>query len=295
MEKPDARLDQIMADNHLTGTVFDAYRIVDVENNMVCSMRDNRAQPTGVLCYDIWGHGMPCENCISRRAQVDRKQVVKMECTDTLVFLVIAVPVVIDGKETVLELIKNMSDSLVSYGASRMQHQRMQELIGRMNMLMVTDPFTKLYNKTYIKEQLLREIEEPERLVAVMLDIDNFKPINDTYGHHVGDQVIAQIAERIRLSVDEEHSWAARFGGEEFLLIYHSKSVEEVCQHCERLRAEIGRDFVIASAGNTVRVTASFGIHAFEAGVDDVDSLLRRADENLYVSKRNGKNMITCA
>ena len=163
----------------------------------------------------------------------------------------------------------------------------------QMRHLAETDPLTNCFNRRALMEKLEQEMDRAARyatmLTGMMVDIDNFKQINDTHGHLVGDRVLKQLAsllKREQRSVDI----VARYGGEEFVVLLPETTSTESRNFAERiLRRVATHDF--GEPGHPVRVTSSIGIASFpDERVSDGESLLRLADTHLYRAKSDGRN-----
>ena len=163
----------------------------------------------------------------------------------------------------------------------------------QMRHLAETDPLTNCFNRRALMEKLEQEMDRAARyatmLTGMMIDIDNFKQINDTHGHLVGDRVLKQLAnllKREQRSVDI----VARYGGEEFVVLLPETTAAESRNFAERiLRRVATHDF--GESGKTVRVTISIGIASYPGErVTDGESLLRLADNHLYRAKSDGRN-----
>lgn len=152
-----------------------------------------------------------------------------------------------------------------------------------------TDPLTGILNRRSFQRALKREISFARRhnlpLSFVMIDIDYFKRINDSYGHETGDRVLKSLARIIRKSIRNEDIFA-RFGGEEFTLLLPNTSVESAVEVCERIRQKIEKTKL---KGIKEKITASFGITGLLPNDREID-ILKRADDALYEAKRKGRN-----
>jgi diguanylate cyclase (GGDEF)-like protein len=150
------------------------------------------------------------------------------------------------------------------------------------------DELTQVYRKKYFDLKLQEIIKSNEKFALVVVDIDDFKAVNDSYGHIVGDEVLKTFATLLKSAIYQDEL-VARWGGEEFLLVIKSKEVEEVLNRIECLRQTIeSHDFNSIS-----KLTASFGVAWKNLSVaDDIDNLLHRADKALYMAKTNGKNRV---
>ncbi len=162
-------------------------------------------------------------------------------------------------------------------------------------MLATTDPLTRLYNRRFMNEFLARETERSKRshskFAVVMADVDDFKRINDTYGHLSGDIVLKAIV-RGMISGTREYDIAGRYGGEEFLIIMPEIDKQTTVDVADRMRRNIENHEIEVMNGEMVTVTASFGIATFDEDGNSPDDLLVKADERLYKAKRQGKNRV---
>ena len=164
-----------------------------------------------------------------------------------------------------------------------------------------TDVLTGWHNRRYLQVRLAEELARARRdgsnLVCLMLDIDHFKNVNDTWGHGAGDAVLRELAQRIESQV-RVSDVAARYGGEEFVVLLPGTDVAAGRALAERIRAAIAAAPVPLPGGGDVRVTASIGIAAVrpDAALDDLktagDALLANADVALYRAKSAGRDRI---
>ena len=165
-------------------------------------------------------------------------------------------------------------------------------LLERMQQMAVTDGLTELANRRSFDRSLERELTRAARtdgrLSVVLLDIDHFKMLNDTYGHVVGDNVLRQIAAALR-ECGREYDTVARYGGEEFAAVLPGCSSALALQVAERLRE------AVEQAGSDVPVTASAGVATYPYDGIDANGLLSAADQALYAGKRAGRNTVRSA
>ena len=164
-----------------------------------------------------------------------------------------------------------------------------------------TDVLTGWNNRRYLLvrlgEELARARRDGTRLVCLMLDIDHFKRVNDTWGHAAGDAVLRELAQRVESQV-RASDVAARYGGEEFVILLPNTGVDAAAKLAERVRAAIAGSPIALPNGETLTVTASIGIAEAAPGQDDTDlktfgdSLLARADVALYAAKSAGRDQV---
>lgn len=157
------------------------------------------------------------------------------------------------------------------------------------------DPITGLWNHAAIVEALQRELarvsRERQPLAVVMIDLDHFKRVNDTYGHLVGDAVLREAARRLSTAI-RSYDAIGRYGGEEFLIVFPNCTRDDAVRRAERLRLALCQEPIHVPQA-TVSVSASFGVAAIENPFPtDGDILLHAADEALYAAKRSGRNRV---
>ncbi|MCK4705201.1 MAG: GGDEF domain-containing protein, partial [Gammaproteobacteria bacterium] len=164
----------------------------------------------------------------------------------------------------------------------------------KLEQLTRTDVLTGLNNRRSLFEKGGIILTSAQRygnsLSVVMLDIDNFKSINDTYGHATGDEVLKAVASTLSQGV-RDSDFAGRVGGEEFAVILQETNLTSAQGLIERLRAAVELTNIHIESQD-ISVTASFGIAQFEADNDDFDKLLSRADVALYQAKEGGRNQV---
>lgn len=165
------------------------------------------------------------------------------------------------------------------------------------NMTMaVTDPLTGVHNRHYMEKNLPRLFDRSKTnhkpISVVMLDIDFFKKINDTYGHHVGDQVLQELVRRLNGSM-RFFDLVVRLGGEEFAVIMPETPYAAAMNAGERLRAAVANSpFVINDPKQELNVTMSVGIAGSDEGQETSEVLFRKADAALYKAKETGRNKV---
>lgn len=157
-----------------------------------------------------------------------------------------------------------------------------------LEFLSTHDPLTKLYNRHYFKRFFINEHRsaDVDSHCLVMLDIDHFKSINDSFGHSTGDRILEQLSQLL-LSCVRETDVIARWGGEEFVILCHQSNLDSVLHLCQRITAQIAR----FQFTENVRLTCSFGIAQLLEN-ENMTACFERADKALYQAKALGRNQI---
>ncbi|AWT12128.1 GGDEF domain-containing protein [Stutzerimonas frequens] len=170
-----------------------------------------------------------------------------------------------------------------------------KQLEGELQRLATTDVLTQSSNRRYFFECARTEFERARQfaspLAFLLLDIDDFKRINDTHGHQMGDQVLQKVA-RCGASVLRQSDLFGRIGGEEFAALLPGCQPDLAEQIAERLQREIERVVFTAENGERFRVTASLGLTYLKASDPELSAVFARADAAMYTAKRLGKNQV---
>ncbi|MGL4289307.1 MAG: diguanylate cyclase, partial [Phreatobacter sp.] len=160
----------------------------------------------------------------------------------------------------------------------------------------ITDGLTGLHNRRYMESHLGTLVEQAamrgKPLSVLILDIDFFKSVNDTYGHDAGDEVLREFAARVRKNV-RGIDLACRLGGEEFVVIMPDTDAGVASIVAERIRARVaGEPFPIQKGARAIDITVSIGMAQRRSNDDGADVVIKRADQALYRAKRDGRNRV---
>jgi two-component system cell cycle response regulator len=170
--------------------------------------------------------------------------------------------------------------------------------MGQLENAAHTDPLTKIFNKGYIMESLEAEFKRAKALhhdlSVVILDLDHFKKINDTHGHAAGDYVLKEVCNIVRTKALPKNSIFGRFGGEEFLVLLPSTSLEAATQLAENVRSTIEKHAFVYE-NKRMPVTSSVGVAEIAVDVDSHMALFKLADKAVYQAKTSGRNQVCTA
>jgi diguanylate cyclase (GGDEF)-like protein len=177
----------------------------------------------------------------------------------------------------------------------RLNQERVQ-MLEKLKKLSITDGLTQLFNSRHFYSQLKGEIERFNRyghkLSLLLLDIDNFKDFNDTYGHLEGDKILVRLGGIIK-SCLRKMDTAYRYGGEEFTIILPGTHGEEARTVAERLRSAVAAENFACGENSDLEITISIGVTQYRQG-EEISSFVQRADQAMYQSKQAGRNQVSC-
>jgi diguanylate cyclase (GGDEF)-like protein len=209
---------------------------------------------------------------------------------EVLGLLSVSVP---QGPDTAVELAA--ATTLSEQLAIGISNINLREVLRRQSTV---DELTGLYNRRYFDETLRRELFRAERmrasLAVVMIDLDHFKRMNDTYGHEAGDVVLRTVGRCLREGV-RRSDIACRYGGEELVLVLPECDAAAARTCAETLRKAISALDLHHGDTTLPQVTASFGIALWPAHGEDAQALVQSADRALYAAKHGGRNQTVCA
>lgn len=257
--------------------IFGTVRLVNPHNSAVFEITpDGKLIETPQCCYELWGRSNCCENCSSLRALKQKNWIGKLEISGGKIYSVLSKYIKIKDRDCVLEIAFCMdedSDSRTNLPASE-----------RTNLLLLNfyrDALTNAYSRMYL-EDFMPNLENSDGVAVI--DADNFKQINDTYGHQIGDIALKYIAETIHGCITENDT-LIRYGGDEFLLIFSKISETEFYKKLKYIEEKI-QDSVLKDCGG-LHLTVSIG-GAYR--VRPLQESIAHADKEMYANKTKGGN-----
>jgi len=208
--------------------------------------------------------------------------------------------VIVGGDDYLIKPIRPvvMTAKLQTMSRIALMQQKMDKANLRLKELSIQDPLTKLYNRRHLYGEVIREWREHNRSTQefsmLIVDIDNFKALNDRLGHLHGDACLQKIAQILYSSCSRPRDICARYGGEEFVAILPNTSLEGATNIAEEIR-KCAEDIKIAHPCSPVAdyVTVSIGVSSSRLNADTPTALFEQADKALYLSKASGKNQVT--
>lgn len=231
-------------------------------------------------CYSFWKKQHPCDNCISVKALREKTKKTKLEFMDNEVFEVIAKYMEIDGEPYVMELLNRMEEENF---VDSMGREKLVEKLTVYNEKLYKDVLTGAYNRLYYEEDVKKRMQTSG---VALIDVDDFKLYNDTYGHLTGDMALVTVANAIRKCI-RKTDILVRYGGDEFILVLPGVNEDILIRKLQRVQQAIQH----ASIPGYSRLQLSVSIGGVISSNESIESAVSRADKLMYQAKTE-KNMV---
>jgi diguanylate cyclase (GGDEF)-like protein len=291
----DITIEAIEKKLNIVRHLYDTLRVIDLQNRKVLIYRSGILFEKQATCYEELGREKFCENCISMRALNDNSSFIKIESIGDKVFMITAVPVELHNRTVVVELIKDVTNSLFYGNTLQGENCKISNVINEIKEIAIKDELTDIYNRRYIRERLPLDMESSissnKPISIIMTDIDYFKKVNDTFGHIYGDYILKQFTLRLKKCIRGEKDWIARYGGEEFLICIPEADNKIAYKIAERMRNAVSKKEMIVK-DKKIQITASFGIYTIHDKSKNMEEFIDSADKKLYQAKSLGRNQI---
>lgn len=229
-------------------------------------------------CYTIWNRKHPCKECVSSLCMKMKKDYFKLECINDRYFLVHAQYIRIDSLPYVLETITKLPPSFITNVKMRMISG---ENAGNYFRKVYHDILTDTYNRRYYEEYLK---EKNTFSYVAILDVDNFKGVNDTYGHMFGDIVLINVVKIVKETLKEK-GIIIRYGGDEFIILLHTKDEDETFNILDNIRKHLSQ-YKYPKHQN-VKITVSIGV-TYAFGKKHTGILRKSRLQSLYCQREAG-------
>lgn len=260
--------------------VFSIVRLLNEEELRTGRIQGSTDMTEGCECYALWNKRTRCDNCISRAAFAEKDKKTKLEFIDGVIFQVVSRYVEIEGIPYVVELVNKLDgDTLISEDG---RDEMLKKLI-RYDRELYMDALTGAYNRRYYEDQL----KQTEMVAGVaMIDLDDFKLHNDTYGHNAGDLVLETVVNVIRNSI-RKTDVLVRFGGDEFLLVM--PDILEIS--FQKKLKQIQNEIHAAEVPGYSQIQVSVSIGGVLSTHGTIEDAIHKADQCMYQAKTS-KNMV---
>ncbi|MCI6020750.1 MAG: diguanylate cyclase [Clostridia bacterium] len=274
-------MQQVQDKMNMLRDVFTVVRLLDGDSIIkVQSGEEPEEAMENCNCYDFWQKGVPCKNCISAKCLRDKSRKTKLELLGSDVYQVTSEYLEIEGKPYVMELIEKLDDDTLidSDGCEKL----VSKLSGYTDKL-YRDALTGAYNRRYYEDEARKEVTGSG---VALIDLDDFKLYNDTYGHSAGDMALITAADAIRKCIRKTDR-LIRFGGDEFIVIIDGVSDADLSAKLQQIQISIHA----ASVPGYSRIQMSASIGGVVAANESVENAFNRADKLMYQAKTK-KNMV---
>lgn len=231
-------------------------------------------------CYKLWGKGQPCENCTSLKAVNEKTQKTKLELIDSEMYHVFSRYMEIDGKPYVMELAKNLDMEVLSNISG---YERIVEKIESFNEKLYCDALTGVYNRRYYEDKIKKLVINAG---VAIIDLDDFKFHNDTYGHNVGDMALKTLAGIIKECI-RKTDILIRYGGDEFLLILPDVNHDVFSKKLIQIQNSVNATVI----PECVSLKLSVSIGGVISEDQYIEYAIEHADKLMYIAKTK-KNMV---
>jgi two-component system, cell cycle response regulator len=276
-------------------SLYDDFRVVDPISKKVLLNTEGTFVESEGSCFSSMNRNKICDNCISIRALSNKSTYFKIENIGEKVYIITAVPLDIEDRTIVVELIKDITNSFCYEDATNKENTRVHKMFDEMRKIVNEDSLTEIYNRRYIDERLpidmLKCIDNNKPISIIMSDVDYYKDINDKYGHLTGDVVLKKFAKYLKKCIRTNKDWIARYGGDEFLICIPEADEKLAFEVAERMHHYIN-DKGIHFMNKELKITASFGICTIYDKNITMEEFINRADRKLYLAKSSGRNKI---
>ena len=261
---------------------FDTVRLVDATVNYQYTVGENgELVKAPYRCYAVWQRNTRCENCISAKCLFSKTKLAKFEFVDDDIYHVLAMYVEVDGHPYSMEMVSKVTDETLLGGYGR---EELVESISNHNRKLYQDPVTDIHNRRYYEEQLSGLWNTH---AVALLDVDNFKSINDRYGHPVGDIALRLISGAICSCVRKSDA-VIRYGGDEFVVVFQEIPEGMLDKKLEDIRAAVHE--LVMEEHPEIRFSVSIGA---VYGPGKTAELLQVADGLMYQAKGEKNFVIT--
>ena len=275
-------MQQAQMEMELYKKVFTVVRLLD-KREFRLEENDN---PGGDMelchCYDFWKKEKPCTNCIAARAFEEKSVRTKLEYLDSDIYQMTARYVEIDGQPYVMELLRKMDEE---YLVDLENRDRLMEKLSRYNEKLYQDALTGVYNRRYYEDRIKKMTAS---VGVAMIDMDDFKIYNDTYGHNAGDLALITTVEAIRHCI-RKNDTLIRYGGDEFLLVLQGISETMFREKLKQIRTEIYN----ANVPTYSRLQLSASIGGVMSAGRTVEETVMEADKFMYLAKNRKNTVVT--
>ena len=286
----------------LIASIFDENSHLDVFSETGTAMQHAREQSYDMAFVSLsLSEGDPLRLCSQLRSHVETRYIPILVIVDNSEPKLVSKALELGVNDYIMRPV-DFSEArarALTQSSHRRYHEELRGALEKSVDMAFTDGLTGLYNRRFVTRHLAglsqRPSTEDRNFALIMVDIDHFKSVNDTYGHDVGDQVLKELSARLQ-EIVRGQDLAARLGGEEFLIVVTNATEDNAQLVAERIREDIaGVPMTATTPSGSLDITVSVGVAMRESASETPDEQLKRADEALYAAKRGGRDCVVIA
>jgi len=272
---------------------YDIIRIVDHINKSSIIVKANEIKNIKGTCYDFWKKGSACNNCISMRAYNKNETFIKIEYVSSKIFLITAIPLCIDGKIYVLETLKDISENGRKFNDNN-DGLSIQTVINEINDKPIIDKASGVYNRKYINERLLIDINNCNiygyPLSVIMITIDYLKGMGYKYGEDIEDKIIREFVKIAKKLIVNSSDWIGRYNRDSFFIVLNNGNNESRMDILKRVN-NLFSDFIFKYKEISTKITISLKIYCTENKDTDIENILAKMYEQFYGENAENKEL----
>ena len=248
--------------------LFDQVRLVEAETGRVCAWQANGPAATEQHCCRLWNRSARCSDCAAQKACAAGQRMAKLDYSNEQYYLLIAQPLRWQGADYALELVTDLTDRLLTQDGLAQRESFVQDLSRQLEAVSEHEAFTGLYSKAYLEHEVQARLEQGgQPLYLAVFDIDNFRYINEFYGHVQGDAVLLKFTELLRAALAGTGGFAARFDGDEFAVVLPGGDLAAWNAWAEQVQRRFA-EYLFRVAEMRFHASASVGVAGIGAGAD---------------------------
>ncbi len=287
--------EEIKKEVSLIENSYDIIRVVDILNKKSRIIKeDNFENFEEISCYDFWGKGLICNNCISTRAYYEKNTIVKIKYVNNKIFLITATPLYTSQGAYVLELLKDISQNNSNNNTNN--NTNIDTVINKINNTIITDPLTKIYNKEYVIGRLPIDINtcviNNQPLSIIMINIDFLNNINSKNFNTAKYDIMKNLSEIFYNSIETKTNWIAEYSTSSFLIVLNNTDKETASNILNKIESLSLNIFSKYKKYMNLKITPSFNLYHIEDEKVDINKILVNIDKNLNPLYKKNDNII---
>lgn len=288
-------IQEIMSKIEIMKGTYDSIRIIDPLNKNILYFNDGGNFTTERGCYYLWNRNSICENCISLRAYLERDTFIKFEYLDEYIILITAIPIVIEDVVYVVELMKDISKSADFYDLNFKDEMNINDMVEELNNKFIIDDMTGVYNRRYIDEKLIAELQKNDAnefpMTVLMIEIDSFQKVMVDEGIDNSTRVIKDFVSILKAAINTDTDWIGRFEDNKFIVVLSNINTDAANKIGSHIMDRF-RTLELCFSSQSLNATALYSVLNTEVSKDNLGNiyseLIRSIKEKKIQATDNG-------